>query len=571
MKRLPLVILVMMAVLGAMTSGCGSSHRYDSRLTTADGLMHDHADSALALLECLPLSDLSTTADTAYYRLLLTQARYKAYIPATSDSDINRALAYYNAHPKEREKLTRAYIYKGAVMEELGHPDSAMLYYKQAEATAAADDYHNLGYTKYRISTLYQDQLTIDSSAIIYLKEAISCFEQENDTNYLISCYGNLGAVCGVKYPDSTEQYLTHAIELAQKYKPEKQYTYKSKLAGFYFYRYQDYRQAKDIAMDVYHNGRQFSYETQFYYYAAMSYIRLGMLDSAKFILKETPAPVCTVDSMNRFEVVAEIAKTENNLKDYSANISHSNGAQMRFVLSRQEDKLKKAESDYDKIQTQDHVERANRKRLLTAISIIVVILTMLLTWLTMRFKRAIKRKNEERNAIEHDLNQIITELEQKQLDQEQNQKTISKLVNYRLDALNELFGSIKFESKGEKKDNIRSIVSLSGVVRGLSDIYRVQKIDLSDDFWEKMKMSVDGEYNGIVSYVEKEYPSLTLRELRLFTLICAKVSPQIIKMCLNYSNVNSVTNKRTIIIKQKMGLDLSLETFIEKYMKNEL
>ena len=570
MKHLLTVILSILALVAVVT-GCGGAHRYDARLVRADSLMRPDPDSALAIVQAVVRDSLTSDGDRAYRDLLLTQARYRCYIPATSDSDINRALAYYRTHSGEREKLTRALIYKGAVMEELGHPDSAMLYYKTAEATAAADDYHNLGYTKYRISTLYQDQLTIDSSAIIYLKEAISCFEQENDTNYLISCYGNLGAVCGVKYPDSTEQYLTHAIELAQKYKPEKQYTYKSKLAGFYFYRYQDYRQAKDIAMDVYHNGRQFSYETQFYYYAAMSYIRLGMLDSAKFILKETPAPVCTVDSMNRFEVVAEIAKTENNLKDYSANISHSNGAQMRFVLSRQEDKLKKAESDYDKIQTQDHVERANRKRLLTAISIIVVILTMLLTWLTMRFKRAIKRKNEERNAIEHDLNQIITELEQKQLDQEQNQKTISKLVNYRLDALNELFGSIKFESKGEKKDNIRSIVSLSGVVRGLSDIYRVQKIDLSDDFWEKMKMSVDGEYNGIVSYVEKEYPSLTLRELRLFTLICAKVSPQIIKMCLNYSNVNSVTNKRTIIIKQKMGLDLSLETFIEKYMKNEL
>ena len=570
MKHLLTLILSILALVAVVT-GCGGAHRYDARLVRADSLMRPDPDSALAIVQAVVRDSLTSDGDRAYRDLLLTQARYRCYIPATSDSDINRALAYYRTHSGEREKLTRALIYKGAVMEELGHPDSAMLYYKTAEATAAADDYHNLGYTKYRISTLYQDQLTIDSSAIIYLKEAISCFEQENDTNYLISCYGNLGAVCGVKYPDSTEQYLTHAIELAQKYKPEKQYTYKSKLAGFYFYRYQDYRQAKDIAMDVYHNGRQFSYETQFYYYAAMSYIRLGMLDSAKFILKETPAPVCTVDSMNRFEVVAEIAKTENNLKDYSANISHSNGAQMRFVLSRQEDKLKKAESDYDKIQTQDHVERANRKRLLTAISIIVVILTMLLTWLTMRFKRAIKRKNEERNAIEHDLNQIITELEQKQLDQEQNQKTISKLVNYRLDALNELFGSIKFESKGEKKDNIRSIVSLSGVVRGLSDIYRVQKIDLSDDFWEKMKMSVDGEYNGIVSYVEKEYPSLTLRELRLFTLICAKVSPQIIKMCLNYSNVNSVTNKRTIIIKQKMGLDLSLETFIEKYMKNEL
>ena len=29
-------------------------------------------------------------------------------------------------------------------MEELGHPDSAMHYYKTAEATAAPDDYYNL-------------------------------------------------------------------------------------------------------------------------------------------------------------------------------------------------------------------------------------------------------------------------------------------------------------------------------------------------------------------------------------------------------------------------------------------
>ena len=32
----------------------------------------------------------------------------------------------------------------GSVMEELGHPDSAMHYYKTAEATAAPDYYYNL-------------------------------------------------------------------------------------------------------------------------------------------------------------------------------------------------------------------------------------------------------------------------------------------------------------------------------------------------------------------------------------------------------------------------------------------
>ena len=124
MRKL-MVFIWTMLVLGAMVPSCSNSHRYDSRLTAADSLIHDHADSALAILETLSPSDLATEGDRAYHDLLLTQARYKAYIPSTSDSDINRALGYYRAHPKEKEKLTRANIYKGAVMEELGHPDSA--------------------------------------------------------------------------------------------------------------------------------------------------------------------------------------------------------------------------------------------------------------------------------------------------------------------------------------------------------------------------------------------------------------------------------------------------------------
>ena len=138
MKRWPVVILVLMTVLGAVVPGCRQVPRYDERLTAADSLMKGDADSALAMLEALPIGDLHTGRDSAYRDLLLTQARYRAYVTATSDSDINRALAWFRAHPADREKLTRAYIYKGAVMEELSKPDSAMLYYKHAEATAAS-------------------------------------------------------------------------------------------------------------------------------------------------------------------------------------------------------------------------------------------------------------------------------------------------------------------------------------------------------------------------------------------------------------------------------------------------
>ena len=207
MKRLPVVILFLV-LLGMVFPGCSGAHRYDSRLTAADGLMQSAPDSALTIIESVCPDSLSAAGDRAYRALLLTQARYRYYITATSDSDINRALAYYRAHPKEREKLTRAYIYKGAVMDELGHPDSAMLYFKQAEITAAPDDYFNLGYVKLRIGELYQALLIQDSAAIIRLQDASHYFEMLNDTNYLIVTLGKLGAISGIVCPDSTKEYF---------------------------------------------------------------------------------------------------------------------------------------------------------------------------------------------------------------------------------------------------------------------------------------------------------------------------------------------------------------------------
>ena len=108
--------------------GCGRA-RYDARLVQADSLMWTATDSALAIVSAL--DTLYSTSDSAYRDLLLTQARYKCYQDITTSDDIaiTRAMNYYRAHSGQREKLTRACLYKGAVMEELGHVDSAMYYY----------------------------------------------------------------------------------------------------------------------------------------------------------------------------------------------------------------------------------------------------------------------------------------------------------------------------------------------------------------------------------------------------------------------------------------------------------
>lgn len=572
MKWLPLVIGFLMALLVAAVTGCDNSHRYDARLMAADSLLRSAPDSALAIIEAVCRDSLADEGDRAYRDLLLTQARYRCYITATSDSDINRAQAWFSAHDSECEKLTRALIYKGAVMDELGHPDSAMIYYKRAEATAAPDDYFNLGYVKLRIGTLYQDQLSQDSAAIIRLKQAIKCFKVVNDTDYLISCYGQLAGICGLNAPDSTEYYLNQAITLAHLINSTKQYTYKSKLAGLYFYHYKDYQRAKETAMDVMMNGKSFSKERQFYYYAAMSYIRLGMLDSAICVFEATPTPIDGVDSMNNFQVMAEINLAKNNLVAYNLNLKRSREEEINIRINNNDTELKVAEIDYDRNNAEQQISKAKRSnRYLTNGLCSAFIVLVLLAGLIVHMRVITNKKIKKIKEVEGLLLDNIRELEEKKKILDQRQSTISELVGYRISALNELFESIRFKSKSDDNERIRRIIPLSSVIIDLSEIYNVMKIELSDDFWDKLKQSIDAEYKGIATHVDENYPALSTKEKKLFWMLCAKVPPQIIKLCFSYTNVKSISNSINIIIKKKMGFDTTLEGYINKYMKNEL
>ncbi len=375
MKRLPLVILVFV-VLVAVVAGCSHSARYDGRLVAADSLMRDCPDSTLAIVEGLCRDSLATEGDRAYRDLLLTQARYRCYVTATSDSDINRALAYYRAHPKDREKLTRANIYKGAVMDELGFPDSAMLYYKQAEAVADPADYFNLGYVNLRISGLFLGQVSKDSSVIVRLHRAMRYFETLHDTTRLIQVLGNLGSFTGYSQPDSAKRYLWRAIALARQFDPTQQYSHESALAGVYFFQ-NEFAQANALAMDVLRHGSEYGIETQFYYYAAMSYISLGKLDSAKYVLSVTPTPVDDVDSLTYYNLTAAISKAEGKPYSYAENVSQYNEMVGDILYSSRESELLQIESEFDRKQEELRHDNVNRRNI-TIISIGLILLTLL-------------------------------------------------------------------------------------------------------------------------------------------------------------------------------------------------
>ena len=565
MRNFMAIIAVLTLLLVAVTTGCDRAPRYDSRLVAADSLMQPAPDSALALVEAVAPGSLKAEGDRAYRDLLLTQARYRCYITATSDSDINRALGYYRQHDGEREKLTRALIYKGAVMEELGHPDSAMAYYKTAETTAAPDDYFNLGYSKLRIAELYQVLSSQDSMAIMRLMDAKRYFELLQDTNYMIVTYGKMGSFSGIRCPDSTKIYLTKAIDLSQQFNPSLQYTYKSKLAGIYLDE-GDYATANKLSMDVLKNGLEDSYDLQFYYYATYSFIKLGQLDSARYVLGITPAPVSLVDSMNHYDLLAEMARAGGDQAKFGQYLSRSKDITSRILASKQDQVIAKSEFGFDVKRLENSEYNSERKtKRLVLILILSLLMIIALLVIMKRFYKNYQNYQKEKSQIIQDLENALVGLAEEQ----EHRKNVSELVKYRISAMNDLYQDVRVRIGYGGKT--KTVIPLSHLFAIMNERNEILTIKPSESFWKKIKLSVDGEFNGIATFVENHYPCLTENDLHLFFLICANISPQIIKLCMNYLNAKTVSNYRKKLVKKMTGQDMSFDEFIQNYLNGNL
>ncbi|MDE7345466.1 MAG: tetratricopeptide repeat protein, partial [Muribaculaceae bacterium] len=109
---------------------CGCRHSLDPALTKADSKMEEHPDSALMLLNGYSLTTQASAADSAYYALLLTHARYKNFIDETNDSLISTATEYFLNHGDD-EKASRALFLKGIILMNANHLGEAAVSFRQ--------------------------------------------------------------------------------------------------------------------------------------------------------------------------------------------------------------------------------------------------------------------------------------------------------------------------------------------------------------------------------------------------------------------------------------------------------
>lgn len=117
MKRL---IWGIISVLVCSWAGCGTKQEGEvtlRELTRAENVMFDYPDSALHILQAMPVP--AGEEQHALWCLLTTQAAYKQFMPIPSDSLIRIAYDYYRNTDDARRKAMSA-LYMGGVNYDWG-------------------------------------------------------------------------------------------------------------------------------------------------------------------------------------------------------------------------------------------------------------------------------------------------------------------------------------------------------------------------------------------------------------------------------------------------------------------
>ncbi len=550
--------ILLMLVLVAGVTGCGRA-RYDARLVRADSLMQPDPDSALAIVGAI--DSLAGDANLAYRDLLLTQARYKCYVDITAgdDSAITRAMAWYRAHGSEREKLTRAYLYKGAVMQELGHVDSAMYYYKTAEVTADPKDYANLGQINTRIGDLYRLYFADSQTCYDKYKQSLKYYLLAGNKRLQLACLLSMGGCMGAMQKDNAEELLNQATQLAIELNDSLcYYLGQELLCRQLSYGGKSVPRAKQIALHCLNDYRDYVNHDLLLDLADI-YAYSGMPDSARYYLNLASESSNMTNSgqvkTRRYLILSELSRLDGDtaLSSHYDMLSHQVSdsifdSEKRYLIQQIEN-----ENNFE--QKENHVRAINNLHWLVRGIIALAILILLL------FAIYHYRRLRNTQAIKNELEKALEDLERLKRDGE------SKYVGNRIAAIIELYNAIRVRKK-DGSGKKRSVIPLPGLLKELDDKNELLQMELSDTFWLQLKLSVDGEYNGIVSFVEKRYPNLGESDIRLFCLLCARISPQIIKLCMNYSSAKTSSSYRNRLVQKKMGLDMTFDEFVEKYMQ---
>lgn len=474
-------------------------------LERVEAVMFDRPDSALCILESMSMP--TDKEQHALWCLLVTQARYKQYLPISSDSLIRIAYDYYKFTDDARRKAMAA-LYMGGVNYGLQKIETATAYYLEAEAEVEKTNDYRLGYlimSGLGNLYLYRD---LTDYAFEACQRALDYAINDSSKRYEMSSLRLLARCCSLKknFNESIAFYM-RAIDLADSLK---HWNFccatKVELANVYS-NLKQYDRALFIEKGILKDG---FLSEQLFYGMGVNHMKLHQYDSAYYYFNQA---LTNSNAYTRRGVYRNLLRLSRQPQYQKNMIAYSDSLRFYEDSVRVLDKGKeiiayREKYENEKLVTKNQqleLEKANTAHLLLLMIVIALALLILLVCFYFHRKIVLHRKEDELNGLTFQLhenellidrnNNYIAELKA-QIEQQK------ELVGQQVEQKEEL-ASLHDANEKLRKENLRLSENMKKYTGTFPEADEIKNVT------EQLRRSKQREEDWF-AFIQKEYPFLS-------------------------------------------------------------
>lgn len=573
LRRSLRIVLLWFPALFVAGCGCGVTRTgrhscLNKVMDSAEYVMNDNPAKAGSLLAGVDPSGIRRRKDQARYALLMTESRYKNYLPIADDSLIMTAVRYYSKG-NEPQLLFRSYYMLGCVYEGLSlHSDAIVALSQAGNYLPMIDDSFRKGMFYMKMGTILFDTFNFPK-AEEYLTKAYDSFQESGHDYYRICALGEIGG-CKMQtadYPAAVEYYGSVADWARENGDAGMESLFlMNRISGFVLGN--DREGAKDALEGYLSRFRIQDDDSRSLYIMARYYILAGDTLNAGLFLDKAWNVCAETDSARLYYAESLLNRQKGRYKsalDYSVKtISLQNDAIRRELYYP----VSGAQSDYYRALSELESLKARNK------TIIFLTAIVLLSFVTLSlYVLAVYRKRRADQKI-RDYLYAIDELTSKET---LNRQTI--------DNLNAILKEKKNSLNSKVKELLRQQFSTSDFLytryyenlddgRKAERLYRVVKSQIenftSSRNIERMDSLLDDAYSGIMQRLTSGGLDLKERELMLLRFVLAGFSAKSTAALLNDSHLNIGQRKKRLL--DKIGkLSPALLDELETVLNSEI
>ena len=498
MKRIFYILLAL------ILTSCTTNNVHKT-LKDIETYIAERPDSALAVIEDIDTTDLTTKGLRAHHALLHAMALDKNYIDVTDDSLALKAVNYYQKRGP-RKNYARALYYLALSNFRNNEHEESMYYLLKAEKIAEKHDSLYWGF----VEVLLSDAYDVNYNEF----EQIKCLEKalEIYTDIGAEYYVDVATLSLSSAYISNEKYEKAALlldKLINSGKLNKKMYYQA--LGYYAFLMAmrpdaDYKRSSEYYETVasQENGKYMSVHD--YWAWAYSLSEIGNFDKSQEIvdgLKQIDTSATAYYFM--YNIAKNEARTETAL-DYLEKFTNTNNDEVIQILKQSVSGIQR--DYYQSLYTVADIKASNR--IIIIISILTATIFLIgITWISIiRYK--CEKEQEKENYIRYaeEVNRQLRDL--KNDTYPLLQKKYISLYKSRYETLGTLFD--QYVQSGGRVDSeliiYKKVVSLIDELR--SDI----------GTFEDFEAMLDGDLDGIMTKLHTELPDLKKKDYSLFAYL---------------------------------------------------